>query len=571
MKKVCLYIITWFYFSAYAQDINYSQHWKTPTQFDVAKPASINYLQAGVQYRNQWPEALNSYRTYAGHFVYPLIKEQLNNNSQFGAVALEYASDASGLGGIYKKNLIKGTVNYKTALSQYYDLSFGLRAGNTWSSLSTEGLTSGSQYQNGAYQSGSDLGEAFKNVDASMFTLDAGIRFSNKNREKENWYISASLYNIGQSKYGFSAKESYPSRLSISGGGVLVETNYFKILPGFLYQRQNTSALTVVGSNFYYKINTMSQRGYGNTSYVGGGLFSRFQHDIIVAAEVKQENFSVGISYDFHANKNSLRPTSSFELFLSYNIAVKPRKWKLFNFDKQPKEEVLSYSPDLKMRKDLPQPAIKKPKLDSNLTIVELTLLDPELEINSMDTEIRFKNLDDTTDLHHEISYNKDSTSFIAYLPKNTHFAISIKRTGFYNKTLKFNTGKRDSLEIPNKLKLIVLGEVLVLSKIHFKSGVDELEPSSEPELISLVNFLTEYPNIIAEISGHTDNLGSADLNLLLSQKRAEAIINYLVIRDIDKKRLVARGFGETKPLVPNDSDENRAKNRRVEFKIIGK
>lgn len=570
MKNHCLYLILLFCFETYAQDINFSQHWNAPTQFDVAKPASINHLQTGIQYRSQWPEALNSYRTYAGHVVYPLIKESLNN-SQFGAVALEYVSDASGLGGIYKKNQIKGTVNYKTALSKYYNLSFGLRGGNTWSALTTEGLTSGNQYQNGAYQSGSALGETFENVSASMFTLDAGIRLSNNDREKENWYVSASLYNVGRSTYGFSAKETYPSRLSIAGGSVLLETSYFKITPNFLYQRQSTSALTVVGSNFYYKIDQSPPRGLGSTNLIGMGLFSRIQHDLIVAAEIKQENFSVGLSYDFHANKNSLRPTSSFEIFLSYDIAVKPRDWKIVDFKKKVVPEELSYAPDLKMRKELPKPEIKTTAIDSNLTIVEIKLLDPELKVKSTDTEITFQNLDDTTDTRHEKSYNRDSTAFIAYLSKNTNFAITIKRAGFYNKTLKFNTGQRDSLAIPNKLKLIVLGEVLVLSKIHFKSGVDELNPSSEPELISLVNFLTEYPNIIAEISGHTDNLGSADLNLLLSQKRAEAIVNYLVIRDIDKKRLVARGFGESKPLVPNDSDENRAKNRRVELKIIGK
>lgn len=565
MKISVVYLILLSCFNAYAQDFNFSQHWNAPTQFDIAKPASINHLQAGSQYRNQWPEALNSYRTYTGHLVYPLLKES-PSVSQFGAIALEYAGDASGLGGIYRKNQIKATLNYKTVLSKQYDLAFGLSGGNTWSALTTEGLTSGNQYQNGAYQSGSDLGEAFQKVNNSMFTLDAGLRLSNKNQERETWFVSASLYNIGQSSYGFTAKENYPSRLSISAGGVFLETINFIIKPSFLYQRQNTSSLSVLGSTFYYKINT-AKRGYGNTSLVGGGLFSRFKHDLIVAAEIKQENFAIGMSYDFHANKNSLRPTSSFELFLSYNVAVKPIKWKLFNVENNVTKEDGRPLPKLKVYKEVPDVSV----LDSNLTIVEIKLLDPELTVNSIGTDILFQNLDDTTAINHALSYNKDSTSFITYLPKNTNFSITIKRTGFYNKTLKFNTGKRDSLEIPNKLKLVVLGEVLILNKLHFKSGIDELDPSSEPELTSLLTFLTEYPNIIIELSGHTDSLGSADLNLLLSQKRAEAIVNYLITNGIDKKRLVAQGFGETKPLMNNDTEENRAKNRRVELKIIGK
>jgi len=70
------------------------------------------------------------------------------------------------------------------------------------------------------------------------------------------------------------------------------------------------------------------------------------------------------------------------------------------------------------------------------------------------------------------------------------------------------------------------------------------------------------------EISAHTDDKGGDDFNLKLSDKRALSVVKYLTDKKIAAPRLIAKGYGKTKPLVPNDSDENRAKNRRVQFTV---
>jgi outer membrane protein OmpA-like peptidoglycan-associated protein len=74
--------------------------------------------------------------------------------------------------------------------------------------------------------------------------------------------------------------------------------------------------------------------------------------------------------------------------------------------------------------------------------------------------------------------------------------------------------------------------------------------------------------NWTLEIQGHTDEKGSDDFNMKLSQSRADAVKNYLVSKGIVADTITAKGFGESKPIVPNDTDANREKNRRVEFKI---
>ncbi len=117
---------------------------------------------------------------------------------------------------------------------------------------------------------------------------------------------------------------------------------------------------------------------------------------------------------------------------------------------------------------------------------------------------------------------------------------------------------------------LLKKGTHLVFQNIYFAPGSAKLEPSSYPALDEIVKLLKENPTVIVEIQGHTDNTGSLDFNMKLSQKRAEAVKQYLVGHGIEEDRLIAKGYGPTRPVAPNDTPENRAKNRRVEIVVLG-
>jgi outer membrane protein OmpA-like peptidoglycan-associated protein len=83
------------------------------------------------------------------------------------------------------------------------------------------------------------------------------------------------------------------------------------------------------------------------------------------------------------------------------------------------------------------------------------------------------------------------------------------------------------------------------------------------------VKLLNENNKIIIQISGHTDNVGQAKDNLLLSNNRAKAVVNYLIQKGISAKRLVSKGFGSTKPIAPNTTENGKANNRRTEISIL--
>lgn len=97
------------------------------------------------------------------------------------------------------------------------------------------------------------------------------------------------------------------------------------------------------------------------------------------------------------------------------------------------------------------------------------------------------------------------------------------------------------------------------------------LRPEALPIIDELAELLRRYPRIRLEVQGHTDNIGTAEYNQRLSEARAAAVVEALVERGIDRRRLRLRGFGMTMPVAPNDTEENRQKNRRTVFKIIAK
>lgn len=118
------------------------------------------------------------------------------------------------------------------------------------------------------------------------------------------------------------------------------------------------------------------------------------------------------------------------------------------------------------------------------------------------------------------------------------------------------------------KIKAIKKGEKLVLNNILFETGKAILTKSSYAELDKLVKVMSNS-DVRVEISGHTDNTGGYELNKKLSESRAKAVVDYLISSGINKDRLTYKGYGPDEPIAPNTSADGRAKNRRVEMKII--
>lgn len=119
------------------------------------------------------------------------------------------------------------------------------------------------------------------------------------------------------------------------------------------------------------------------------------------------------------------------------------------------------------------------------------------------------------------------------------------------------------------KLQPLLVGANLTLKDILFESNSDQLTENSYDELLRVVGLMYANPTMSVEISAHTDDVGSANYNKLLSDRRAKSVVEFLQENEIQGERFTPVGYGEDQPLVGNDTDEGRAKNRRVVLKIL--
>lgn len=171
------------------------------------------------------------------------------------------------------------------------------------------------------------------------------------------------------------------------------------------------------------------------------------------------------------------------------------------------------------------------------------------------------------------LTYAKPGTGmFLVPLKTNMKYALTIDKDGylFYTEFYNMPAIQRDQpIELFIDLEKIELGNSVVLKNIFFDTDKSDIKDESKQELEKLINFLSENNSIRIEISGHTDNVGDSKHNMVLSENRAKSVCDFLTNNGIEKSRLTYKGFGDTQPIKQNNTDENRAKNRRTEFKII--
>ena len=145
-------------------------------------------------------------------------------------------------------------------------------------------------------------------------------------------------------------------------------------------------------------------------------------------------------------------------------------------------------------------------------------------------------------------------------------------RTDFpFNQALNLPVEKgRYSFDQAIRIKLIRdFARIFTLENVYFDVNKWDIKPECTPAIDNLYNTLMMNPNMKIEIAGHTDSDGDSQDNLILSQHRAEAVMNYLIKLGLDPKRVQAKGYGEFKPIVPNDNAPNKARNRRTEVRVL--
>jgi len=167
---------------------------------------------------------------------------------------------------------------------------------------------------------------------------------------------------------------------------------------------------------------------------------------------------------------------------------------------------------------------------------------------------------------------NSSTGKYVVTLPAGKNYAITVEAKGYLFNSKNINIPHLENFkEIDDVICLdkIDIGTTIVLNNVFFDVNKATLRKESESELDKLYDILSKNPKIKIEVAGHTDSDGDPQANLTLSDARAHAVKDYLIAKGISADRIIFVGHGESKPVAPNDTPENKQLNRRTEIKIL--
>jgi outer membrane protein OmpA-like peptidoglycan-associated protein len=293
-------------------------------------------------------------------------------------------------------------------------------------------------------------------------------------------------------------------------------------------------------NDVYFVSTRDGKRGYYASSREDGLGFTDIYH--IRLADLDDPDFASGKDVESETDPGLLVTPETLEIEEPEEEPVVP--------EEEPVEEVTLY----------PVVVLLKSVDAENNEVIDIDLT---VSRSSDNRPVNYRKLDRGL---YRIEFNENSQS---------DYRFTAQRSGymFKNLTVSIPSAGKEPRELKRFIALnkIQEGFSAILRNIYFDFNKATLKTISYTELRNVKKIMEENPHYNIEIAGHTDKIGTKDFNLGLSQKRAQAVINYLKKQGINEGRMTAKGYGESKPLASNDDEkEGRELNRRVEFKVLG-
>lgn len=218
---------------------------------------------------------------------------------------------------------------------------------------------------------------------------------------------------------------------------------------------------------------------------------------------------------------------------------------------------------------DLYEIAFNSIFFDSQMVLLSGVIVD--MNDRPLDASLVVVDLNSQKIISHFMS-NTLNGEYLLPLEAGREYAVRVEKKGylFYSQYVYIGKGSGYHKYVYNiQMKEEKKTERVILRNVFFVTGKSELDAKSEDELLQLVELLESKKGVGVQITGHTDNLGKEEKNLLLSQNRAESVKAFLIIHGIDQSRVVTKGYGSRQPITNNKTNEGRNRNRRTEFELI--
>ncbi len=488
----------------YGQYFQFSQYNFSVQRVNPAQLGLTKYASLSALYRNQKTGGDFNLNTNFISASYPLLNQ--STGKPWSGIGITLMDDRTS--GIYKTQEAALSYAVNVRLSRFQLLSFGAKALYQTQQISYNGFYTGSQYiSDRGFDASITNGENIPSLRNNLMTFSTGLFWQKMDRrERVTAYWGASLFDFNRPRNSVLNNESRLAPSFVFTGGLQVyHEKKLSIIPELLYTLYASNHVVNLGARFQYELESTPKQVTSRLDIITKYVPGRSG---ILGLQIHKENFSAGISYDFPVFKRNAGNLGALEIGLEIRKPVSTRAKKLQAKRKAEQE---------------------KRKVTAKYIIPKKT------------------NTDSVT--------TKSDTLLVTEKPK----AVEI---------IKIDSSQiKTSAQAGNLSQESLLMEQITLH-FGFEFNSVDLDDETESFLHDLSVTLKEDESLNIQITGHTDNVGSEKFNHKLSQKRAEAIRDYLVHSGIATERLKAEGKGLTAPLVPNDSDENRAKNRRVEIKV---
>jgi type IX secretion system PorP/SprF family membrane protein len=474
------------------------------------------YASAGTLYRHQQTGGDFSINSNFVSLSYPLL--HASTGVPWSGVALSLHNDQSA--SIFKTQEIALGYAVHVRVSRYQTLSFGAKALYQSRRIGLDGFFTGSQY---VTDRGFDLtrssGETFPEIRNSFKTFSAGMYWQAVDKKgRLLHHFGVSLFDLNKPADSFfGSTTNLPSTFIFNGGFQSYSSGGFNVFPEGLLTISGGAPMFNGGVRLQKELNVTAKKPSDLVDVI---LKYAVGRSGIAGIQFHRENISVGVSYDFPLFVKNPANLGALEFGLELRRLVSTRAQKVVAKRKKAAEEKAALAKNQQPRE------VKKP--------VETTT-------------------GDTTDVVITRADSIPSTP----APIASVTVIEEKKPGEASAIAKAGGMKQDPMVIEH-----------VTLHFAFEFNSSDLDEPTEAFLDQLSETLRQDDNLQLNIEGHTDNIGSDKFNLRLSQKRAEVVKALLMKKGVNGERLHTAGKGLREPLNENITDEDRAKNRRVEITV---
>lgn len=496
-----------------AQYFQFSQYNFTPQRINPALVASSNYASLAFLYRNQSTDGGFHLSSNSLNVSYPLLNK---NGSRWSGVGLSFMDDRSGKAGIFNTQEVGVSYAVNVNIAKFQSVSFGVRGLFKTSKYDLDGLYTGSQYiPDRGFDESISSGENLGQLKNNFMTFAAGLNWQQIDK------IGNTIARLGFSFFDINKPEdSFLDPASKLNTTAVVDFSFriyqrgnMSVYPELLYTRSAANNVVNTGAIVRCDLEPNARKETPHVDFIGKYVFGRSG---ILGFQYQNEVLSLGFTYDFPITKDNVANTGAFEVGIALRRLVVRNKGN----EKDPKSAQPQSGQKPQGKKLGATVGVKKPPVPKTPT---------------------------------------DSSRVKTTTPKKDDMSARLKQ-------------KQDSV-ITQANAGNLKHEPLILEKatlhFNFEFNSTTLDEETTDYLDELARALQDNPELKIKLVGHTDNIGSEKFNQRLSINRAETLKDYLVEKGVDGERITAEGKGMKEPLNKNETDEDRAKNRRVELTIL--